>query len=106
MCLLLVLQSYQAPLLPPPPLLPPDSDKHTLWTLLISLMKPYLQPYAGLLPPRVLAPGQAMGTVTEHMAQLTGLPKGCVVCAGTSGEAAFFLFIVFLSSFLLYFYIR
>ena len=58
---------------PPPPLI---------------LLKTCLQPYAGLLPPRVLAPGQAMGKVTKHMAKLTGLSEGCVVCAGTSGEAA------------------
>ena len=29
-----------------------------------------------------------MATVSKHMAKLTGLPEDCVVCAGTSGEAA------------------
>lgn len=44
-----------------------------------------IQPYAGLLPPRVLEPGKAVGTITDQMAKLTGLPKVCTVCAGTSG---------------------
>ncbi len=44
-----------------------------------------VQPYAGLLPPRVLEPGKAVDTITDQMAQLTGLPKDCTVCAGTSG---------------------
>ena len=44
-----------------------------------------VQPYAGLLPPRVLEPGKAVGTITDQMAKLTGLPKVCTVCAGTSG---------------------
>lgn len=49
------------------------------------------QPYAGLLPPKVLAPGQAIGTVTHRMAKLTGLSKDCVVCAGTSDSTSAFI---------------
>jgi len=50
------------------------------------LLKPYLQPYAGLLPPRVLEPGKPIATVTPEISKVTGLPKDCIVCAGTSGE--------------------
>ncbi|DBB14892.1 TPA: hypothetical protein ACH3X3_004493 [Trebouxia sp. C0006] len=49
------------------------------------------QPYAGLLPPRVLEPGKAVGTITDQMAQLTGLPKACTVCAGTSDSTSAFI---------------
>ena len=49
------------------------------------MLTPHVQPYAGLLPPRVLEPGKAVGTITDQMAELTGLPKACTVCAGTSG---------------------
>lgn len=52
---------------------------------MIIMLTPQVQPYAGLLPPRVLEPGKAVGTVTDQMAELTGLPKACTVCAGTSG---------------------
>ena len=69
------------------------------WNL-VTLLKPCLQPYAGLLPPRVLAPGQAMGTVTDHMAKLTGLSKDCVVCAGTSGQVFFYFLFLFRAFFL------
>ncbi len=53
--------------------------------ILIFILTPLVQPYAGLLPPRVLEPGKAVGTITDQMAELTGLPKACTVCAGTSG---------------------
>lgn len=49
------------------------------------------QPYAGLLPPRVLEPGKAVGTITDQMAKLTGLPKVCTVCAGTSDSTSAFI---------------
>ncbi len=52
---------------------------------MIIMLTSHVQPYAGLLPPRVLEPGKAVGTITDQMAQLTGLPKTCTVCAGTSG---------------------
>ena len=57
----------------------PNRDHHP------GFLTPHVQPYAGLLPPRVLEPGKVVGTITDQMAQLTGLPKACTVCAGTSG---------------------
>jgi hypothetical protein len=53
--------------------------------IMIIMLTTLVQPYAGLLPPRVLEPGKAVGTITDQMAQLTGLPTACTVCAGTSG---------------------
>ena len=53
--------------------------------IMIIMLTALVQPYAGLLPPRVLEPGKAVGTITDQMAELTGLPKACTVCAGTSG---------------------
>ena len=56
-------------------------------------LTPCLQPYAGLLPPRVLEPGKPIDTITQQMSQLTGLPKGCLVCAGTSGTQLLLAFL-------------
>ncbi len=53
--------------------------------VMVIMLTTFVQPYACLLPPRVLEPGKAVGTITDQMAELTGLPKACTVCAGTSG---------------------
>ena len=44
-----------------------------------------MQPFAELLPATVVAPGTAVGSVTEEAAQQTGLPTSCSICAGTTG---------------------
>lgn len=49
------------------------------------------QPYAELLPPRVLEPGKPIAAITPEMAKLTGLPKDCIVCAGTSDSTSAFI---------------
>ena len=48
------------------------------------------QPWAGLLP-RVVAPGQGVGRVTEDITQRFGLSPQCEVVAGTTDSIAAFL---------------
>ena len=45
----------------------------------------FVQPYAGLLPRHVHAPGHAITTITAEAAARTGLPADCLICAGTTG---------------------
>ncbi|KAK9838867.1 hypothetical protein WJX74_004924 [Apatococcus lobatus] len=49
------------------------------------------QPYAGLLPRHVHAPGHAITTITAETAARTGLPADCLVCAGTTDSNAAFI---------------
>ena len=44
------------------------------------------QEVASALPRRVLAPGAGVAAVTREAAQKTGLPTGCLICTGTTGE--------------------
>jgi hypothetical protein len=43
------------------------------------------QPFAGLLPAEVSAPGAPVAAITAAAAAATGLPEACLVCAGTTG---------------------
>lgn len=43
------------------------------------------------LLPQVLAPGEAIGTVTPAISKVLGLPIDCIVCAGTTDSIAAFL---------------
>jgi D-ribulokinase len=46
---------------------------------------------ARLLPPRVVPPGSPVGELTLEAARRSGLPRGAVVCAGTTDSIAAFL---------------
>ena len=46
---------------------------------------PRMQPFAGLLPSEVHAPGAPVAPITAAAADTTGLPGGCLICAGTTG---------------------
>ena len=41
--------------------------------------------------PEVLVPGEAIAPIIPHMSQLTGIPKTCQICAGTTDSIAAFL---------------
>jgi sugar (pentulose or hexulose) kinase len=66
----------------------------TGYDLLNLCWPPFLETAVGLPPkafPRVLAPGEAIGTVCAAAARQTGLRRGTVVCAGmTDASAALF----------------
>ena len=47
---------------------------------------PCVQPFAGLLPSEVHAPGAPVAPVTAQVADRAGLSEDCLVCAGTTGE--------------------
>ena len=47
---------------------------------------PCVQPFAGLLPSEVNAPGAPVAPVTAEAADATGLPEDCLICAGTTGK--------------------
>ncbi len=47
-------------------------------------------PVAGWLP-KVLEPGEAIAPITSRMSNLTGIPKTCQICAGTTDSIAAFL---------------
>ena len=47
-----------------------------------------MQPFAGLLPTEVSAPGAPVAAVTPAAAAATGLSENCLVCAGTTGMAS------------------
>ncbi|KAK9840907.1 hypothetical protein WJX84_004162 [Apatococcus fuscideae] len=49
------------------------------------------QPYAGMLPRHVHAPGEAIATITAEAAARTGLPADCLICAGTTDSNAAFI---------------
>ncbi|KAK9805292.1 hypothetical protein WJX72_011497 [[Myrmecia] bisecta] len=49
------------------------------------------QPFAGLLPAEVFAPGDPVAPVTPEAAERLGLPPHCLVCAGTTDSIAAFL---------------
>lgn len=49
------------------------------------------QPFAELLPASVCPPGGPVAPITAAAAQHTGLPAGCLVCAGTTDSIAAFL---------------
>ena len=40
-----------------------------------------------MLPERVQAPGEVLGTVLPEAAKRSGLSPECLICAGTTGEA-------------------
>ncbi|PNW86846.1 hypothetical protein CHLRE_02g098150v5 [Chlamydomonas reinhardtii] len=49
------------------------------------------QPFAELLPARVVAPGTPVARVSAAVAARTGLPGDCLVCAGTTDSIAAFV---------------
>ncbi|KAG2426897.1 hypothetical protein HXX76_012684 [Chlamydomonas incerta] len=49
------------------------------------------QPFAELLPARVVAPGAPVAPVSTAVAARTGLPGDCLVCAGTTDSIAAFV---------------
>ncbi|KAK9804911.1 hypothetical protein WJX72_011700 [[Myrmecia] bisecta] len=49
------------------------------------------QPFAGLLPRRVVPPGHPVACVTPQTAERAGLPASCMVCAGTTDSVAAFM---------------
>lgn len=49
------------------------------------------QDYAALFPTRVFAPSAPVAAITADVASKTGLPSGCMVCAGTTDSIAAFV---------------
>ncbi|EFJ40231.1 hypothetical protein VOLCADRAFT_40978, partial [Volvox carteri f. nagariensis] len=49
------------------------------------------QPFAPLLPARVVAPGTPVGPLEPRAARETGLPPHCLVCGGTTDSIAAFV---------------
>ncbi|KAK9830925.1 hypothetical protein WJX81_006147 [Elliptochloris bilobata] len=49
------------------------------------------QPFAGLLPAEVNAPGAPVAPVTAQVAAATGLSEDCLICAGTTDSIAAFM---------------
>ncbi|GIL90925.1 hypothetical protein Vretimale_17123 [Volvox reticuliferus] len=49
------------------------------------------QPFAPLLPARVVAPGAPVATLERRVAEETGLPLDCLVCGGTTDSIAAFV---------------
>ncbi|GLI67893.1 hypothetical protein VaNZ11_012217 [Volvox africanus] len=49
------------------------------------------QPFAPLLPARVVAPGAPVTTLERRVAGETGLPPDCLVCGGTTDSIAAFM---------------
>ncbi|GIL57680.1 hypothetical protein Vafri_12808 [Volvox africanus] len=49
------------------------------------------QPFAPLLPARVVAPGAPVATLERRVAGETGLPLDCLVCGGTTDSIAAFV---------------
>lgn len=66
---------------PQPQVLPHPAPACTAW----------VQPFAGLLPLAVVAPGTPVAPVTPEAAARAGLPQGCLVCGGTTDSIAAFV---------------
>lgn len=50
-----------------------------------------MQPWASVLPEKVMPPGSIVGRILPAAAERSGLSPDCLVCAGTTGEATFLL---------------
>jgi len=61
----------------------PGAEAYPDWLL--------VQPFSGLMPKHVVAPGAPLFALSSAVAERTGLPPGCMVCGGTTDSIAAFL---------------